>query len=330
VLVFGAALILLIITLFVLGKAKQFPYLPVGWFWFLGTMVPVIGLVQVGIQALADRYTYIPFVGLFVMAAWGAPELVRKWPYKRALMATAAGVILLSFLIVTHAQLKHWQSSLTLFSHALGVTSDNAVAHNNLGIALRGKGRLDEAELHYHDALKIKTYDGHVHFNLGNLLLARGKTDEAIFHFSEALRIKPAYIKAHINIGVALARQNRLPEAADHYKKAIALDADDAGTHFNLGTVLYAMGQPEEAVAQLEEAILIQPRFAEAYNELGRIVGSSGKTNEAIGYFKKALMLKPDFAAARNNLEIALSLQNRQENKSGTGQGGWDTSNNTP
>jgi tetratricopeptide (TPR) repeat protein len=199
----GAALVLLGLSALFLGGAWRRPYLAVGWLWYLVTLVPVIGLVQVGIQAMADRYTYIPLIGLFILIAWGVPDLMAAWRCRRVVLAISVAVALSGSTMCTWLQVRHWKNSITLFKHALNVIPDNALAHDALGIALAHQGRLDEAIRHYSEALRLKTY-AETHINMGNALARQGRLDEAISSYSEALRLKPGYGKAQYNLERAL------------------------------------------------------------------------------------------------------------------------------
>jgi Flp pilus assembly protein TadD len=270
------------ISVAVIWAAPRRPYLPVGWFWYLGTLVPVIGLIQVGDQAIADRYTYIPLIGLFIIVAWGVPDLLVRWPLRRVVLPkialpAAACLVILACAITARGQLEYWEDSTTLWTHTLAVTTRNNIAHNNLGATLADQGKTDEAIAHYSEALRIKSDYADAHNNLGVALADQGKLDEAIAHYSEALRIKPGYSDAHSNLGIALADQGNL----------------------------------DEAIAQFTEALRINPDSAKAHNNLGVALASQGKLDEAIAQFTEALQVKPDYADARNNLELALARRGK-------------------
>jgi protein O-mannosyl-transferase len=270
------------ISVAVIWAAPRRPYLPVGWFWYLGTLVPVIGLIQVGDQTIADRYTYIPLIGLFIIVAWGAPDLLVRWPLRRVVLPkialpAAACLVILACAITARGQLEYWEDSTTLWTHTLAVTTRNNIAHNNLGATLADQGKTDEAIAHYSEALRIKSDYADAHNNLGVALADQGKFDEAIAHYSEALRIKPGYSDAHSNLGIALADQGNL----------------------------------DEAIAQFTEALRINPDSAKAHNNLGVALASQGKLDEAIAQFTEALQVKPDYADARNNLELALARRGK-------------------
>ena len=307
----GAALTLICLTVLLLWTARRRPYLAVGWLWYLGTLVPVIGLVQVGSQAMADRYTYLPLVGLFIALAWGVPSLFAGWQHRQSILATLATILLVSFTVCTWLQLRHWQNSITLFQHTLQVTTNNHFAHNNLGVALAHNGRLNEAISHYSEALRLKPEAFEVHNNLANALAAQGSMDEAIQHYLESLRLEPDYDKAHNNLGNVLAGTGKGEEAINHYSEAIRINPDYAGAHYNLANVLAAQGSVDEAIQHYLEALRILPDWAGAHNNLGVSLEKSGKLKEAIDHYHEALRIRPDYAKARNNLERAMRLMDK-------------------
>ena len=307
----GAGLALICLTVLLMGAARKRPYLAVGWLWYLGTLVPVIGLVQVGSQAMADRYTYLPLVGLFIAIAWGVPSLFAGWHHRQSILAISATILLSGFTVCTWLQLRHWQNSITLFQHTVHVTTNNHFAHNNLGVALAHNGRLDEAMSQYSEALRLKSDASEVHNNLANVLAARGQVDEAIVHYLKALRLEPDYDKAHNNLGNALAGEGKVEEAINHYSEAIRINPDYAGAHYNLGNALAAQGSVDEAIKHYFEALRIWPDWAGAHNNLGFALEKRGRLEEAISHYKKALRIKPDYAKAKGNLERALRLTGR-------------------
>jgi Flp pilus assembly protein TadD len=260
-----AALILASISVLVVLALRRFPYLVVGWLWYVGTLVPVIGFVQWGLwPAMADRWAYIPLIGLSIIIAWGATDLVARWRCRSLALSVSAGVALSALVISTYTQLQHWQNSITLFQHALNVTTDNWLAHGNLGNALARQGKSHEAIAHFSAALRIKPYDADVHNNMGNALAAQEKLHEAIDHFSAALRIDPHHAGVHYNLGNALARQGRLDEAIDHFSEAVRINTEFAIAHNNLGIALASKGRPDEAITHFSEALRIDPNFVVA------------------------------------------------------------------
>jgi tetratricopeptide (TPR) repeat protein len=302
----AAGLLLLLISTVVIRAGRRYPYLPVGWFWYLGTLVPVIGLVQVGAQAMADRYTYVPLIGLFIMVAWGVSDLLGSWRHGKPALALAATSVLFALMMSTFLQVKHWENSLTLFEHALRVTTNNSQIHNNLGNVLTQKGMLQEAIPHYTKALEINPNYADAHTNLGIALANQGRLEEATKHYYAALRLKPKSPELHNNLGVALYSQGDVLGAIDHYMTAVQLDPDYAEAHNNLGNALAQQGRLAEATAQYAKALTIRADYPEAHNNLGVALARQGKLNEAIVHFSEAVSLKPNYAQARANLQLAL------------------------
>ncbi len=309
--VVGSILGLIGVSVVVIRAARRHPYLPVGWLWYVGTLVPVIGLVQVGSHSMADRYTYVPLIGLFIMVAWGIPDLLARWPYRSIALPTAAGLVILACTITAWGQVQYWKSSVALWAHALEVTAENYIAHNNLGLVLANQGRFDEAIAHHTEALRSKPDFAEAHYNLGGALKDQGRVDEAIAHYTEALRSKPDFAEAHNNLGVALADQSRVGEAIAHYTEALRSKPDYAEAHYNLGGVLADQGRAGEAIAHYTEALRNKPDYAAAHNNLGLISAAQGRFDEAIPYYFEALRIQPSFAAAHNNLGLVLAAQGR-------------------
>jgi hypothetical protein len=217
----GAALILVFISFVVVRAARNHPYLVMGWLWYLGTLVPVIGLAQAGEQAMADRFTYIPLIGLFIMFAWGVPEWLAPYRHKRFLLSVSSLVVLSALMILSRSQVQHWRSSVTIYEQALAVTDNNYLAYNNLGVTLQMQGNLEEAIGHYTKALTIKPDYPAALANLGDSYLAQGKVEKAITHLSKALRLDPDYVVAHNSLGLALAEQGEYTEAIISFSRAL-------------------------------------------------------------------------------------------------------------
>jgi len=304
----AAGLLLLLISIAVIRAGRRQSYLPVGWLWYLGTLVPVIGLVQVGAQAMADRYTYVPLIGLFIMAAWGVPELLAKYRFQRTVLATLATILLVTLTLVSKRQVRHWQNSLTLFQHAVEVTADNYLAHDSLGNALAQQGMLDQAIVHYREALRIKSNLVNTHNNLGVALLQQGEINRAMAQYYQALRLKPDSAETHNNLGVALFTVGQLDQAIGHYLTAIKLDPNFGKAYNNLGNALARQGKLDEAFSQYYKALELKANYPEAHNNLGVALAQQEKLREAIAHFRRALQLRPDYAQARSNLDNAIAL----------------------
>ncbi|MGD0786227.1 MAG: tetratricopeptide repeat protein, partial [Sedimentisphaerales bacterium] len=306
-------LLLLVISIFVIRFGRNQKYLPLGWFWFVGTLVPVIGIVQVGSQALADRYTYIPYIGLFVMVAWGLPAILSKWtstssvesPQRKIVLGMSMVIVLTALGICAYRQVSCWKNSITLFSHAVEVTQNNYLAYNNLGLAYDDLGRSAEAIEAYKQAIKIEPDNAEAYTNLGVAYGNLGRYPEAIDVHKQAIKFKPGLAVAHYNLGNACAKLGRGTEAIEAYKQAIKIEPDDAMAHYNLGSAYYALGRYPEAIDAYKQAIRIKPDYAEAHYNLGITYYALGRYTEAIDAYKQAIKIKPDLAVAYNNLGIA-------------------------
>jgi tetratricopeptide (TPR) repeat protein len=307
--VVAAGCLLLGLSMLVWMRRRRYPYLLVGWLGFMGTLVPVIGLVQVGQQAMADRYTYVPMLGVLVLVVWGGYDLTRGWRFQAVGSSVAGGGLIVLCFVLTHQQLTHWQDGETLFRQALEVGEDSYQAHNGLGAALARKGRLDEATRQYLEALRLKPACAEVHNNLGAALGKAGQTGLAISQYEEAIRLNPGYALAHYNLGAALGRQGRLDEAIRQYREAIRLKPDCVDALSNLGGALSMKGQLEEGIRCYEEALRLQPAHAEAHNNLGAAFYMQGRLDEALRQFQEALRLKPDYPDALRNLNAVLAAR---------------------
>ncbi len=283
------------------------PYLLVGWLWYLGMLVPVIGIVQVGAQARADRYTYLPQIGLYLLLTWAAADLCADRRHRRVVLGGCATVILVALICCAHTQASYWRNSETLWAHTLACTSDNFIGHNNLGSALLRRGRMDEAIAHYRKALQINPDYGDANFDLGDALLQKGCVDEAIPQFQKALQINPDYAEAHFDLGNALRQKGSVDEAIAHFQRALQINPDYAEAHVNLGFTLLAMGNVDEAISQFQKALQIKPNYAEAHVNLGIALLKLGNVGEAISHFQKALQIKPDYPEAQNDLAWVLA-----------------------
>jgi tetratricopeptide (TPR) repeat protein len=261
--VVGSGLLLISVSVLVIRFLRKLPYLAVGWFWYLGTLVPVIGLVQVGMQAMADRYTYVPLIGLFVMIVWSVPDILAGRRYRRVVFSISAGILLSILMIVTRLQVQHWQNSMTLFQHSLDVTVNNYLGHTNLGDALAHQGKVQEAITHFNEALRIFPNQPEVHYNLGVVLQRQGKIQEAIIHFAEAVRIKPDHAIAHNNLGVTLIMQGKVQEAIPHFAKAVQAKPDYAEAHINLAFGYLTIGDNASALEEYKILKKLNPYLAD-------------------------------------------------------------------
>jgi tetratricopeptide (TPR) repeat protein len=275
----AAALILISLVVWRLSRGRR--YLAVGWLWFLGTLVPVIGLVQVGGQAMADRYTYVPLVGLFIMFAWGVPELLKRVPLRAVLLPAGSVALLAVCLAMTWRQVGYWRNGVALFSHALAVTTNNAVGHSLLGSAWARKGNHAEAVEQYRASLRINPDNYLVQNHLGGELLLTGQMPAAMEAFRAGLRLKPEY----------------------------------APLRFNLANVLADAGQTDEAIAEMEMALRIDPKYVKAHLNFGRLLARQGKTDDAKLHFAEALRLDPQNARVRESVDRLLAEQRTTPNE---------------
>ncbi len=302
--VLGSCLLLLTITGMALWYGKRRAYLVAGWGWYLLTLLPVIGLLgYMGPHRMADRYTYVPLVGLFIIAAWGVPDLLGKWRMGRTLIPALAGGLVFLLMAAAWLQVGYWQNSITLFSHAAQVTARNSAALNNLGMGYAEQGDTRKAEEQFLKALTFNPDFVPAHINVGILYSRQGSLDKAEKQFLEVLRIAPGHAGAHNNLGLVLAQMGRLDEAIGHFRQAVQESPNEAGMLYNLGNALLSRGKPEEAAAYLMAAIQNRPEFAEAHNALGYALTLLGKPGVAVRHFKEALRINPDYTAARNNLD---------------------------
>jgi tetratricopeptide (TPR) repeat protein len=286
---------------------RRRPYLLTGWLWYLIMLVPVIGIVQSGAQARADRFTYFPQIGLYLLLTWAVTDLVAGWRHRRVVLIGLSTVILVALIVCARAQTAYWRNSVSLWIHTLACTSDNAEVHSNLGIALFQKGDVDAAMVHFRKALQINPDDPEAHDNFGTALFETGRLDEAIAHFRKALQINPDNAIAQNNLGNALLRKGSVGEAITHFQKALQIMPDSASAHYNLGNILLQTGNGDEAMFHYQKALQIKPGYAEAHYNLGNILVQKGRVGEAITQFQTALQIKPDYAKALNNLAWLLA-----------------------
>jgi tetratricopeptide (TPR) repeat protein len=300
-------LLLLGISVLVICFGRKQRYLLLGWFWFVAALIPVIGIVQVGAQAYADRYTYVPYIGLFIMIAWLLPQLLSNWtsagsvesPQRKIALGLSMVIVLTALGIRAHQQVSCWNNSVTLFSHAIKVTQKNYLAHNNLGNAYNGLGRWQEAIGDFKQAIKINPYYYEAYFSLGNAYSSLGRCNEAIDAYKQAVKIKLNYADAYFNLGNAYGSLGRWQEAIEAYKQGIRLKPDLAEAHNNLGVAYGKFGRGIEAIDAFKQAIRIKPDDAEAHYNLGYAYLAIGDKNSALAECNILKSLNLEFA---NNL----------------------------
>jgi tetratricopeptide (TPR) repeat protein len=345
--IWAAALLLLAISGLAIRLARSRKYLLVGWLWYLGILVPVIGIVQVGDQAMADRYTYVSLIGLFIIISWGLNDLLGKWPYRKIALGVSAALVLFTLSICAYFQQQHWRNSGTIFKHAINVTNDNYVAHSSLAYFLHEQGKIYGAIAHSTKSLQIRPNYVNAHIALGRALLKAGKTDDAITCFNNALRLKPDLDLAYVNLGVALVKKDKTDEAVKYFTRALEIEPDCAEAYGNLGVELAKQGNLKEAIRHYQKALRIKPdypeiyvslgeaflqqgnfqeafkcyntalkikpNFAEAHRVQGKVFLLQGKFTEAVEKYKQVLRIQPDSPSAHNDLGVALSLQGKSD-----------------
>jgi Flp pilus assembly protein TadD len=298
------ALLLAAVSYLVIRFGRRRKYLPVGWFWFVGTLIPVIGLIRFTGSSYADRFTYVPYIGLFIMIAWGLAELVSRWPYRKLILGVPMVIVLTAMGIRAHRQVGFWNNSITLFSHALEVTQDNPLACYNLGTAYYDLGRYWEAIHAYERAIRTKPDYFDAWYNLGNAYVRLGGYHEAIGAFKQAIAIKPDFAYAHSNLGAAYGRVGRYREAIEALKQAIAIEPDHLDAWYNLGNVYGGLGRHGEAAETFEQATRIKPDDPFGWCNLGNAYGTIGRHQEAIEAYKQAIRIKPDYTDPCYNLAV--------------------------
>lgn len=297
-----AVVAIVCLTIVLVRVVRVSPWLTVGWLWYLGTFVPTIGFVQVGDQALADRYTYIPSIGLFIMIGWGLPEAVSAWRKGEVALKVAAIGVIAALVGTTRHQLQYWANSTALFEHALAVTKDNYIAHNNLGIVLVEKRKIKEATMHFREAVKIYSEFPEANKNLADVLAQAGQLDEAVRHYKQALQGKPDWPETHNNLGLTLARQGKLEEAIEHFSRAVQMDPKAEIAHSNMALALMKLGRLDEAHAHASRALNLDPLDAQAHYIIGVVLEGKGQLQEAARQYAEVLRLQPNHSDARSRL----------------------------
>jgi tetratricopeptide (TPR) repeat protein len=310
--------VLLTTTVIVWRKARTLPWLAVGWFWYLGTFVPMIGIIKVGLQAIADRYTYIPSIGIFVVIAWGAFALAQRQRIPKWVLTFCSFVILGACAAATANQLRPWENGVALFEHAIAVTPNNYVAHSNLGLELRLKNEEAEAEKHFREALRITPMDHVALFNLGGMAANHNNFEEATKYFKAVIALKPDHAEAHNNLGDVLARQNKLEEAAVEFREAIRLKSGMGEAHRNLGGILFQLGKVEESLPHGLESVRLLPDDVKSHFNYACELIASKETPSAIQQLRETLRLDPKHVQALNELAWILATDPNASLRNGT------------
>jgi tetratricopeptide (TPR) repeat protein len=306
--VVGATFLIIVISTFVIVKARRVPYFFVSWLWYATTILPVIGIIQIGDFAMADRYHYLPSIGIAIGLAWGIPSLINENIRGKILFPIGmAFFIVLS--VLSWKQCGHWKNSITLFSHALQVTKDNYLAHSNLGLFLCTEGKINEALDHYNKAIRIKKDNAIIYTNRGVVFTKTGKYYEAINDFNEAIRLKPDYADAYSGRGNVYVKLDQHQIAIEDYNKAIVLNHNDIKAYNNRGVAYYILGQYQQAVEDYNEAIRQKPDYAYAYYNRGNAYYKLGQYQRVVENYSETIRLKPSYVRAYNNRGNVYFLQ---------------------
>ena len=339
-----SAIILLTISIIVVVLARTRKYLLVGWLWYFGTLIPVIGLVQVGAQAMADRYAYVPLIGLFIMIAWSIRDITAQWKYRKVILALASVLLLIILIPLTRKQASYWRDSITLFQHAVNVTANNDTAYSNLGVALAEAGRLDEALADFQQALKIRPKDPEANFNIAETLAKQGKSNEAALWYDKVLKLKPGDAHTYISLAAAKIQQGKFDDAMAICREGLSYNPEKSQLYSNLGLAFLQMGKIDEAITELEtavklgadamtynnfalavsakgnydtalecyrKAIRLDPKNAESYYNLANLYMTMNNQEKAIAEYQQAIQINPRYAKAYGNFAVALARQNR-------------------
>ena len=301
-----AVAILIGVSIAVIWAWRRRPYLAVGWFWYLGSLVPVIGIVQVGIQGMADRYTYIPLIGIFIMAAWGLADLLAPWDRRHLALSAIWMLILAACFLRTRDQAQYWRNTETLFFHSIDVIPENFMAHNNLMVWYSLQNRTAEAAVQADATLKIRPNNAEVQTYLGYTLIKQQRWDEAAVHLKLVLKTSPIYAPAHNHYGVFLFHKGDREEAVEQFREAVRLDPEEVPARENLAKACFATGKLEEAAQQWREVLNLDPKSAEAFGSLGTVLAKQGNIPEALDYFRRSLAADPQNADVHNNLAMTL------------------------
>jgi tetratricopeptide (TPR) repeat protein len=310
----------LLAALFVLGVSaaawrlrRRAPYLAVGWLFYLGTLIPMIGLVQVGSAAMADRHTYVPLIGLAIPLAWGAPALLAGWRRGPSALAALALIAVLAMGVASFRQVGVWRSSETLFEHALRVTGPNPVAHTNLGVEFLRTDRLREAEAHFEAAVRLRPRNADARAGLGSVAARQKRFEQARHHYRLALRLAPDLWEPYAGQGYGAAQRGEIANSIAYYFDAVRLAPERAALRVNLAEALASAGRTQDAIAQLEAALRLDPRLASAHAYLGKSLAAAGRPRAAIASYREALRIDPGLVRVHGPLAIALARVDQPE-----------------
>jgi protein O-mannosyl-transferase len=297
------------ITGFALVSLRKRPYVLVGWLWYLGALVPVIGFVQIGRQQMADRYTYLPLLGIYLAVAWLVPSLIPEPATRRRLLPIAAVIAISGYAVIGFVQVSYWHDGVTLFQRALAVTADNATTQGCLGSALFRKDRFREARPHLERAVQLEPNNAIAHFSLGRAWEVLGRPQEAFAEYQAALALNEAYPNAHNDVGLALVNQGKFADAQRHFERAIEIDPTFASGYGNLGMLYGRMGQSEKAIALCEKALQLDPGLLNCHQTIATVLAGEGRYDEAIARLRELLRVNPGNEDARQELDRITAIK---------------------
>jgi tetratricopeptide (TPR) repeat protein len=299
--------LLVIITIIVCKYFLRYPYLAIGWFWYVGTLIPVIGIVQVGNQSMADRYAYIPFIGLFVMIVWGMGDVFKKI-FSTKVVVIISGMTLVALIIVSYHQVQYWQNTFTLFNHVVNVTENNSIAHNNLACELIKQNKVTEAMHHYQIALSINPTNYYAMVGIASVYYQLGEKNKAMDTLRLAIKVNPECARAYNDLYGFLLQTGKVEEAMKEYRKAVelSLNKNNFELHYSFGNALATQGHYNEAVIQYNQVLRIQPRNAFVHYNLATVLFWQRKVEEALKHFREAVELQPRYANAHYRLALIL------------------------
>jgi len=309
--VLPAGLLVLGLSTLTFALRRERPYLLTGWFWFLGTLVPVIGLVQVGAQSMADRYSYFPSIGILIAVIWEMHRLTKGWLYQRAGLSVAGGAVILTCITLTRHQIGFWRNEITLWSRAVAVTENNYKAHNLLGSAFFAQGNLAAGIREFQESIRLNPSFAEPWCSLGYMFILHGNSDQAIACYQKALEAQPDLVVAHMSLGNILLLAGRVDEALFQLQEAIKQDPRLAAAEDSLGRAFSLKGRWDEAIASYQRELEIQPDSAAAWNSLGLVLSRAGRFDEALAAFQRAVAIRPGDGSARNNLGYILLRTHR-------------------
>ncbi len=309
----AAVAVLAVLTVAAVAARRKYPYLFVGWFWFVGMLVPVSGILQFGIQTKADRFTYLPLIGLCVALSWALADAFKSWRLRRPVYAVAAATILALLMGCAFRQTSHWRDDRTLWSHSLACNPNDWWAHYGLGTLHQGSGQIDKAIEYYEKAIAIEPDEPLPHYNLGVALASLNRLGEAAKAYKKTLELQPNNAVAMNNLGNTLLLLGDHEQAMPHCRKAVQLDPAFAEAHFNIASILFLRGRVDEAIEECRRAIAARPDYPEAHYALGGVLAQQGRFDEAIDAYRKALEPQPPFAAdVHYGLGMVLAAHDRQ------------------